>query len=58
MNAAERAEIERQLRVLRWADTPDLAKRLQSVHERMDAGHKVSQEELEAKVAAVRKSKA
>ncbi len=58
MSAVERAEVERQLRIMRWADTPNLADRLGQVHAAMDDGKKVSQDELEGLVAARRQASA
>ena len=58
MSAVERAEVERQLRIMRWADAPNLSARLGAAHTAMDSGKKVGQDELEALVAARRKSKA
>jgi hypothetical protein len=47
MSAAERAEIAAHPRILQWKQTPNLAEELAQAHARMDAGHKVTEEELE-----------
>lgn len=51
MTAAERAEIAGHLRILRWKETPNLAEQLGRAHAQMDAGHKVTQEEVERHLA-------
>lgn len=51
MNAAERAEIAAHLRILRWKETPNLAEDLSRAHARMDAGRKVTQEEVDRHLA-------
>ncbi len=58
MSAVERAEVERQLRIMRWADSADLSERLAAAHAAMDSGMKIGQDELEALIASQRKAKA
>jgi hypothetical protein len=57
MSAAERAEIAAHLRILRWKETPHLAEELASAHAKMDAGRKVTEEDLERYLANRRASK-
>ena len=61
MTPSERQEVEGQLRLLRWKETPGLAGRLAAANARMDAGQKVTSVELEtllrAKEAAEHPSK-
>ncbi|MFA6961043.1 MAG: hypothetical protein WC205_09850 [Opitutaceae bacterium] len=52
MTPAERQEVEGQLRLLRWKETPGLAERLAATNARMDAGLKVTSVELEAMLRA------
>ena len=52
MTPAERQEVEGQLRLLRWKETPGLAERLAAANARMDAGQKVTSIELEALLRA------
>ena len=58
MTLPERAEIVRHLRLLKWAEDPDTPRRLAAAHAAMDAGRKVTQEQLEAWVAERRKQQA
>jgi len=51
MGAMERAEVYRHLRLLKWAEDPETPKRLTVAHAAMDAGRKVSQEQVEALIA-------
>lgn len=51
MTPADRAEVERRLRLLRWKNDPEMPARLAAAHARMDAGQKVTQEELERYMA-------
>lgn len=55
MNAMERAEIYRHIRLLKWSEDPETPKRLAAAHAAMDAGRKIYQEEVEAMVAERRK---
>lgn len=57
MSAMERAEISRHLRLLKWAEDPETPKRLADAHAAMDAGRKVSQEQVEALIAERRKNR-
>jgi hypothetical protein len=57
MTAVERAQVAGHLRVLRWKDTPGLADELARAHAAMDAGQKVTQEKVEALIAARRGQK-
>jgi hypothetical protein len=47
MSPADRAEVERRLRLLRWKNDPDTPARIDAAMARMDAGGKVSAEEVE-----------
>jgi hypothetical protein len=58
MTAMERAEVFRHLRLLKWAQDPETPKRLAAAHAAMDAGRKVSQEQVEALIAERRKNRA
>jgi hypothetical protein len=51
MTPADRAEVERRLRLLRWKNDPETPARLDAAMARMDAGQKVTQEELERYLA-------
>ena len=51
MNAADRAEVQRHLRLLKWSEDPETPKRLAAAHAAMDAGRKVTQEQVEAFMA-------
>jgi len=51
MSAEERAEVQRHLRLLKWSEDPETPKRLAAAHAAMDAGHKVTQEQVEAFIA-------
>lgn len=51
MTPADRAEVERRLRLLRWKNDPEMPARLDAAMARMDAGQKVTQEELERYMA-------
>jgi len=55
MSAAERAEISRHLRLLKWAEDPATPKRLAAAHAAMDAGRKMTQEQVEALIAERRR---
>jgi hypothetical protein len=57
MSAPERAQVAGHLRILRWRETPGLADELARAHAAMDAGRKVSQEQVEQFVAARRAAK-
>jgi hypothetical protein len=57
MSATERAQVAGHLRILRWKETPGLADELARAHAAMDAGRKVSQEQVEQFVAARRATK-
>jgi hypothetical protein len=46
LNPAERAQLEGHLRLLRWKERPGLAEHLGELHRRMDAGDKVTEEQL------------
>ncbi len=47
MSPADRAEVERWLRLLRWKNDPDMPARIDAAMARMDAGGKVTAEEVE-----------
>ena len=51
MSPADRAEVERRLRILRWKNDPETPARLSAAMARMDAGQKVTQEEVERYMA-------
>jgi ribosomal protein L29 len=51
MSAEERAEVQRHLRLLKWSEDPETPKRLAAAHAAMDAGRKVTQEQVEAFIA-------
>lgn len=51
MTPADRAEVERRLRLLRWKNDPEMPARIDAAMARMDAGQKVTQEELERYMA-------
>ncbi len=51
MSPADRAEVERRLRILRWENDPETPARLSAAMARMDAGQKVTQEEVERYMA-------
>jgi hypothetical protein len=51
MSAMERVEVERHLRLLKWSEDPETPKRLAVAHAAMDAGRKVTQEQVEAFIA-------
>jgi hypothetical protein len=57
MGARERAEVAAHLRILRWKETPGLGDELARAHAAMDAGRKVSQEQIEEYVVARRTKK-
>ena len=57
MTAVERAQVVGHLRILRWKETPGLADELARAHAAMDAGRKVTQEQVEEFVAAQRSKK-
>jgi hypothetical protein len=50
----ERAEVAAYLRILRWKETPGLANDLARAHADMDAGRKVTQEQVEQFVTSRR----
>ena len=54
MTGMERAQVAGHLRILRWKETPGLADELARAHAAMDAGRKVTQEQVEKFVAAQR----
>ena len=51
MNAVERADVQRHLRLLKWSEDPETPKRLAAAHAAMDAGRRVTQERVEALIA-------
>lgn len=51
MSALDRAELQRHLRLLKWSEDPETPKRLAVAHAAMEAGRKITQEEVEAFVA-------
>jgi hypothetical protein len=51
LSAVERAEVFRHLRLLKWSEDPEAPKRLAAAHAAMDAGRKVTQEQVEALIA-------
>ncbi len=55
MNAVERADIYRHIRLLKWSEDPETPKRLAVAHNAMDAGRKVTQAQVEALMAERRK---
>lgn len=55
LSAVERAELSRHLRLLKWSEDPETPKRLAAAHAAMDAGRKVTQEQVEAMIAERRK---
>ena len=55
MSAVERAEVQRHLRLLNWSEDPETPKRLAAAHAAMDAGRKVTQEQVEAFIAERRR---
>ena len=46
LNPVERTQLEVHLRLLRWKERPGLAEHLAEINRRMDAGQKVTQEQL------------
>ena len=50
----ELAEVEKRVRILRVVTAPGYAERIAAAHRRMDAGHKLTEEQLEAAIAARR----
>ncbi|MFH1497168.1 MAG: hypothetical protein ABII82_05010 [Verrucomicrobiota bacterium] len=50
MSPADRAEVERRLRLLRWKNDPDMPARIDAAMARMDAGQKVSADEIERRL--------
>ena len=57
MSAAERAQVAGHLQILRWKETLGLADELARAHAAMDAGRKVSQEQVGRFVASRRAGK-
>ena len=57
MSAPERAQVQGHLRILRWKESPDLSGRLTRAHEAMEAGRKVTAEEIEAHLRQRRAAK-
>lgn len=57
MSLVELAQIEGHMRILRWKKTPGLADELARAHAAMDAGKKVTQEQVEALMASKRQAK-
>ena len=57
MSAPERAQVAGHLRILHWKETAGLADELARAHAAMDAGRKVSQEQVEQFVANRRAAK-
>ena len=55
MNAMERAEVQRYIRLLKWSQDPETPKRMAEAHARMDAGQKIYGEELEMLIAERRR---
>ncbi len=47
----ELAEVEKHVRVLRVITAPGYAERIAEAHRRMDAGHKVTEEQVDAVLA-------
>lgn len=54
LNLAERAELERYLRALRWTEDPEMPGRLEQAHASFERGGKVTADELDARIAARR----
>jgi len=57
MNAEDRAQIAGHLRILSWKESPGLAQELAASHAAMDAGKKISQEQVERFMAERRGGK-
>ena len=55
LSQVERAQLEGHIRLLRWKDRPGLAEQLAESNRRMDAGQKVTEEQLH-RLLAQRKS--
>ena len=51
LSLAERAQLEGHLRLLRWKERPGLAEHLAVANRRMDAGDKVTEEQLQSLLA-------
>ncbi|MEO7413426.1 MAG: hypothetical protein ABIZ81_08715 [Opitutaceae bacterium] len=57
MSAVERTELASHLRLLKWIEDPETPKRLAVAHAAMDAGRKVTQEQVEALIAERRRQR-
>lgn len=57
MSAAERAQVQGHLRILRWKESSNLSERLTQIHAKMDSGKKVTAETIEAHVLQLRTKK-
>jgi hypothetical protein len=57
LSAVERAEVASHLRLLKWMEDPQTPKRLAAAHAAMDAGRKVTQEQVEAMIAERRRQR-
>jgi hypothetical protein len=57
MSAAERAQVQGHLRILRWKESPKLAERLTHVHQSMNDGRKVTSAEIETHLLQLRAKK-
>lgn len=51
LNLAERAELERYLRALRWTEDPQMPARLERAHASFEAGNKITAEQLDERIA-------
>jgi len=54
LNLAERAELERYMRALRWSEDPQMPGRVERAHSSFETGAKVSAEQLDDRIAARR----
>lgn len=54
LNLAERAELERYLRALRWSEDPQMPARVERAHASFEAGNKCTAEQLDERIAARR----
>ena len=54
LNLAERAELERYLRALRWSEDPQMPARIDRAHASFEAGNTVTAEQLDERIAAGR----
>lgn len=56
LSPEELIEVEKRIRILRVITAPGYKERIAEAHKRMDAGHFVTQEQIEAEVTARKKA--